>query len=139
MNLQAHRLAFRMNAHGSPPSERSLANNLKAEGAMGLTSTLQHTTRILGLDQQEVASILGVSMTQLNAGAPLPMPARDRMEKLIGLARRLEDTFEHDSIQIWLHTPNRDLHLRIPSDRLRAGELDEIEGALEALDSGVYV
>lgn len=106
---------------------------------MGQTSTLHHTTQTLGLDQQEVASILGVSVNELSDGAPLPMPARDRLDKLIRLARRLEDTFKHESIQLWLHTPNRDLRLRIPSDLLRAGELDEIEGALEAFDSGVYV
>lgn len=101
--------------------------------------SLEQVKQILGLNKHEVAAILGVPASQLHAADGWPTRSRRRWTELANLARRIEETFEPDSIETWLHAPSRDLHWRVPIELVRAGRLDEVDAALEALDSGVYV
>lgn len=57
---------------------------------------------------------------------------------LEALAERVDDTFTAAGAAEWLDTPNRVLRGATPSTELRAGRIDAVEAALEAIDSGVY-
>jgi uncharacterized protein (DUF2384 family) len=65
---------------------------------------------------------------------------RVRLAALIALDHHLRDTFESpEAIQAWLHANNRHLGGLSPVDAMRAGRVDRVEAALEALDSGIFV
>jgi hypothetical protein len=94
---------------------------------------------VLGLSRSDLSSLLGIPANRLDAPQSWPRQAHTSLLPLAELADRLEETFEPASIHTWLHSPNRDLHWRIPFDLLRLGQTDSIDAALEAIDSGVYI
>lgn len=97
----------------------------------------------LGLTEPEIAGALGASQRTLErwrSGESHPQrAARLRLTQLLALARRLEETFAGGGIGDWLRTDNRYLGGMKPSEAIRAGRLDRVEGALEALDSGIFL
>lgn len=105
----------------------------------GMGPPLEQVQRILRVNKREVAAILGMPASEIHAADGWPTQSRERWEELANLAQRIEETFEPDSIETWLHAPSRDLHWRVPIEVVSAGRLDEVDAALEALDSGVYV
>lgn len=95
--------------------------------------------RHLGLGPAEIATIVGVAESVLGSVTTLPQPAERRLRALVALAERVDDTFEPAGAEGWLTAPNRALRGAVPLAELRAGHLDAVEAALEAIDSGVYV
>jgi hypothetical protein len=59
---------------------------------------------------------------------------------LLGLDARLRETFDSaEAIRGWLNAENRYLGGLTPAEAVRAGRVDRVEAALEALDSGVFI
>ena len=76
-------------------------------------------------------------MTCRSRGAP---GARSRLDRLVALLQHLQQTFTtQEAVRSWMHTDNRYLALLKPAEVARAGRIDRIEAALEALDSGIFV
>ena len=102
-------------------------------------ANLIQAERILGLSRSDLCALLGIPADRLDVPQTWPPQSRTKLRRLAALADRLQDTFEPTSIQSWLHAPSRDLQWRIPFDLLRDGQLDPVDAALEAIDSGAYV
>ena len=98
----------------------------------------------LGLSTVELATALGISARTLErwrAGETHPQRgARVRLAALVGLDRRLQETFDTPvAVRSWLRAGSPYLGGLTPVEVLRAGRPDRVEAALEALDSGVFV
>jgi hypothetical protein len=61
------------------------------------------------------------------------------LRQLKALDRRLRETFEAESVPLWLRTGNRYLGGRAPLDLLLASRFDRVHVALKALDAGVFI
>ena len=65
---------------------------------------------------------------------------RAELEALEAVRAHLLDTFTTvEAARTWLHADSRYLDGLKPADVLRAGRLDRVEAALNALDLGVFV
>lgn len=98
----------------------------------------------LQLTARDVAQVLDTNIRTIDrwkAGTSYPQhAARDRLIELEALATRLSETFtSSDAIRDWLHEDSRYLGGMAPIDAMRAGRLDRVNAALEALDSGVFL
>lgn len=97
----------------------------------------------LGLSEADLAGALEVSQRTLErwrSGASHPQRAgRLRLAELLVLARRLEETFGEGGAEAWLRADSRYLGGMKPMEAIRAGRVDRVEAALEALDSGVFL
>jgi uncharacterized protein (DUF2384 family) len=97
-----------------------------------------------GLNESDLAQILSIdprTLRRWRTGEAHPQhEARARLVALQRLARRLQDTFTSvQAIQSWLRHSNRYLSQLSPAEVLRAGRIDRVDAALEALDSGIFV
>lgn len=64
----------------------------------------------------------------------------ERLTKLWNLQDHLFDTFTSvHAVRTWVHSPIRYLSGAAPAALIRAGNVDRVETALEALDSGVFI
>ncbi|CAN5119123.1 hypothetical protein BH23CHL1_BH23CHL1_05170 [soil metagenome] len=98
----------------------------------------------LELAPDELALAMGVSTRTLvrwRAGATYPQrEARQKLAEMIALNHHLRDTFRTEKgIRSWMHASSRYLGGLTPADAMRAGRIDRVEAALEALDSGIYL
>lgn len=98
----------------------------------------------LALSSEELALAMGVSSRTLGrwrAGTTYPQrEARQKLAELIALSHHLNDTFRTEKgIRAWMHASSRYLGGLTPAEAARAGRIDRIEAALEALDSGIYL
>jgi hypothetical protein len=59
---------------------------------------------------------------------------------LLALDVRLRETFDSaEESREWLNAENRYLGGLTPAEAVRAGRVDRVEAALEAIDSGIFV
>ena len=66
--------------------------------------------------------------------------ARRRLDALDALAERLRGSLDTpEAINAWMHSDNGYLGGLKPIEALRAGRIDRVEAAIEALDSGIFV
>jgi transcriptional regulator with XRE-family HTH domain len=98
----------------------------------------------LNLTMNELAGALQTSSRTIQrwqkSGTHPQHGARRRLAYLVALDRHLRETFGSPAgAQAWLHTSNRHLGGMTPADAMRAGRIDRVEAALEALDSGIFV
>ncbi|MCL5110581.1 MAG: DUF2384 domain-containing protein [Chloroflexi bacterium] len=98
----------------------------------------------LGLSQGDIAAALDASprtVARWRGGQSYPQrEVRGRLNALLDLRHRLLETFATaEAARAWLRTANRYLGGLAPGEALRAGRLDRVEAALEALGSGVFV
>jgi uncharacterized protein (DUF2384 family) len=98
----------------------------------------------LGLSNEDVARAVNSSVRTIErwrSGQAYPQTAmRRRLGELVEFHRHLLETFATpDAARAWLHQVNRNLAGLTPTEVLRAGRLDRVEAALEALDSGIFV
>lgn len=98
----------------------------------------------LGLTSDALAEALEVDSRTIRrwmAGESLPQHAgRTRIDALVRLRDRLQETFTTaDTIHAWMQADNRYLGGLRPADAVRAGRVDVVNNALEALDSGIFV
>lgn len=96
----------------------------------------------LGLTGPEIALALGVSTRSLHrwsSGHAHPQhESRAHLARLLALAEHLEEAFGENAGE-WLEADSRYLGGMKPVEALRAGRMDRVEAALEALDSGFVV
>ncbi len=98
----------------------------------------------LGLTVVDLASALGTDQRTIQrwqTGQSFPQhDARQKLHELSRLRNHVRDTFQTaDAARVWLRTPHRYLGCLTPTEVLRAGRLDRVEAALEALDSGIFL
>lgn len=96
----------------------------------------------LAVEEWEVALALGISTRSLNrwrSGEAHPQrESRMRLARLLTLAEYLEEAFGENANE-WLKSDNHYLGGLKPIEALRAGRIDRVEDALEALNSGVVL
>ncbi len=96
----------------------------------------------LGLSSQDLAGAVGVSgrtVERWRHGALPQNEALKRLDELVALHRRLSETFTSlEAARQWLHHPNEYLRGLRPADALRTGHLQQVHGALEVIDAGIY-
>jgi transcriptional regulator with XRE-family HTH domain len=108
-----------------------------------LAEMVEQLSRDLGLSAPELASALGISPRTLDRwrnGEVMPQrEARQRLANLTALDRRLHDTFVDEDVAGWLRTDNRYLGGLTPAEVIAVGRFDRVEGALEVIDSGIFL
>ena len=96
----------------------------------------------LSLSESDIALAVGISLRSLQrwgSGESHPQRgSRANLARLLALAGHLEDAFGENAEE-WLHADSRYLGGLKPIEVLRAGRIDRVEDALEALDSGVVL
>jgi len=108
------------------------------------SEVVTHLKDRLGLSDQELAQALGVhtrTVERWREGASYPQhEAREKLRALTQLTEHLTETFSAaDAVQAWIHSSSRYLAGLTPVEALRAGRIDRVEAALEALNSGFFV
>ncbi len=98
----------------------------------------------LGLREEDLAQALnssGRSLQRWRAGSAHPQQlARQRLAELLRLQERAREAFEgQNAVRLWFHSQSRYLSGITPAEAIRAGRLDRVEAALEALDSGAFL
>lgn len=98
----------------------------------------------LGLSSDDLARALGINRRTLDrwrSGESYPQrEARRRLAELSAYWERIRASFTSDgAARGWLHEPSRYLGGLTPADALRAGRLDRAEGAIEVIDSGIFL
>lgn len=96
----------------------------------------------LSLGESEIALALGVTTRSLHrwsSGESHPQrESRGHLARLVALGERLEKTFGENAGE-WLRADSRYLGGIKPIEAIRAGRIDRVEDALEALDSGIVL
>jgi len=99
--------------------------------------------RDLGFSVEELADALSlpaVEVAQWLANDRLPGgDSGARLAEFAALYHHLRRTLLPEAIPLWLRSPNRYLGGSEPLALLRRGDLERIEAALEAIDSGFFV
>jgi transcriptional regulator with XRE-family HTH domain len=99
----------------------------------------------LGLSPSELSKVIGVdprTLSRWRSGNTFPQgQARRRLDELWELRARLSATFSsRDATVQWLRAPSRYLGTRFsPLDALLLGRIEQVSGALDALDAGVFL
>lgn len=98
----------------------------------------------LGIPEEDLAQALnssGRSLQRWRAGSAHPQQlARQRLAELLRLHERAREAFEgQNAVCLWFHSQSRYLSGITPAEAIRAGRLDQVEAALEALDSGAFL
>lgn len=98
----------------------------------------------LGLSTSELAGALRASprtIQRWRVGETHPQrDTRRHLAALVALDLRLRETFGSlRAVRSWLRESNRYLGGLAPVEAMRAGRIDRVEAALEALDSGVFL
>lgn len=109
-----------------------------------LEGVLDRIEAEFGLSQDQLATTIGTTPRTLERwrlGESFPQrESRQRLDSLVALGARLRETFSSPgAISLWLHTNSTYLGRLRPVDVLRAGRIDRVDAALEALDSGAFV
>jgi uncharacterized protein (DUF2384 family) len=113
-------------------------------GTVVLSERIEKLMNALSLSPTELAAALG---TQKNvvlgwlANNEYPSPETDaRLEALRRLVRRLNSTFDSpETVRAWLRSRSAYLEGRQPKDVLITGDIEAVNGALNALDAGIFV
>lgn len=108
---------------------------------IGLGSAIAQLQQDLGLDERGLAQALGVerrTLARWSGGESYPQrEARGRLQELVALHAYLGAMWRsRDAARRWLHRPSPFLGHAEPIDLVRAGRLDRVEAALEAINSG---
>jgi len=103
--------------------------------------SLKQAVRVLGVSQEALARILGVSSRTVHRWLKGARPRRNpKVEKLLRLVAVLEDVLPTpEGILSYLHHPNPSFNSETPYQLLLRGESERIAGNLQALAEGVYI
>ncbi len=108
-----------------------------------IPETLNRLQGDLALSDEELAGVLALSPVQLErvrAGRyRLPDESDERLEQLIALNDRLQDSFQPDGVIDWLRYGLRYAHGETGLALLTAGRFDRFTAALDAFDAGVFL
>ena len=96
----------------------------------------------LDMTEADIALALDISVKSLrrwSSGESHPQrESRAKLARLVALAGHIEEAFG-DNADEWLGADSRYLGGLKPIEALRAGRMDRVEDALEALDSGIVL
>lgn len=111
---------------------------------VGLERLIDDLEAGLSLSAGELAAALGVvprTVERWRTGERFPQhEARRRLDALTALCDRLDETFDgRDAVAAWLRTNSTYLGGMKPVEALRAGRIDAVDAAIEALNSGVFL
>jgi hypothetical protein len=108
-----------------------------------LPALLDRLQSDLALTDDELAGVLGLSPDQLGrvraSGDPLPATSVDRLDQLVALNERLQDSFQPESVTAWLHSGCRYLGGQSLLSALYEGHFDWANQALDAFDAGLFL
>jgi hypothetical protein len=109
-----------------------------------LRETVKQLQNDLDLELSDLASALKANprtMERWYNGETFPQHEyRQRIDELMALRDRLYESLESGKlVRQWLHTDNRYLGRIKPAEALRAGRIDRVRAALEAMDAGIFV
>jgi hypothetical protein len=108
-----------------------------------LAQMLRQVQADLGLSDKEMVSALAVSpsvFARWQEGRAIPEgEPRRRLRILAELDNRLQETFVAEDVPGWLRSSNRYLGGGTPAEYLRDGHFERVEGALEIIDSGIFL
>ena len=120
-----------------------LLSRLRQLGRIGEVRprSLKHALRALGVSQEALARILGVSSRTVHRWLKGARPRRNpRVESLLRLVAVLEDVLPTpEGILSYLHHPNPSFNSETPYQLLLRGESERIAGNLQALAEGAYL
>lgn len=105
---------------------------------------VEQLTNDLELSKNELSHALNVTPRTLDrwtSGEAHPQrEARQRLATLLDFDYRLREVFRTpEASNEWLRSENRYLGALTPLEVARAGRIDRLEAALEALSSGVFI
>lgn len=109
-----------------------------------LSEQLQQIMTALALSVDDLALVLQTDKKTVQrwlANESFPQPGnRARLEQLVALIERLDDTFvTREGAHEWLRSPIGYFGGLCPLDALLRGRVDRVDAALEALDAGIFV
>lgn len=108
-----------------------------------LPELLNRLQNELALSNDELAGVLGLSPDQLEPvrerGEPLPSSSAERLDQLVALTERLQDSFQPEGVVIWVRSNLRYAHRETALALMTAGRFDRITAALDAFDAGIFI
>lgn len=112
-------------------------------GTVVLSDQLRQLSSYFGFDTATLATVLRTDDLALggsNKGTPSQRESRAILQSLIALQRRLDDMFtSHQGVERWLHGPSGYFGGQAPFDYLKAGNIDRVDAALDAIEAGIFV
>jgi hypothetical protein len=97
----------------------------------------------LALTNDELAGVLGLSPDHLERMRTsvdrLPADPAARLDQLVALTERLQDSFEPEGVVAWLRSDSRYLGGQNLLSVLYEGHFDWAHQALDAFDAGIFV
>ena len=108
-----------------------------------LQQILNQVQSDLALTDDELAGVLGLAPAELvrvrASAGNFSASAADRLEQLVALNERLQDSFQPDSVIDWLRCGSRYLGGQTFLSALLEGHFDWVNKALDAFDAGVFL
>lgn len=98
----------------------------------------------LGLTPQDLCGALDISRRTLerwrNGEAYPQTESRERLNELMDLNAYFQEAFvDSDAVREWIRSKSRYLRWMTPIEAIRIGKLDHARGALEVIESGIYL
>lgn len=102
---------------------------------------IQERLGLTDKDLEAALDVTGRTLDRWRQGAAYPQrDARQRMNELLSLSDALADNFDApEAIRAWMHAESRYLGGLTPAEAVRAGRIDRVLLALQALEAGVYL
>jgi hypothetical protein len=108
-----------------------------------IPETLNRLQGELALTDEELAGVLALSPAQLErvreGSDRLPDASDDRLDQLIALNDRLQDSFQPEGVIDWLRSGLRYAHGETGLALMTAGRFDRFTAALDAFDAGIFL
>jgi uncharacterized protein (DUF2384 family) len=116
----------------------------RANAEENLLHELQRLHAELGLTSADLAAAVGVGRRTVDRwldGRTRPHSrARRHLRELLEVHDHARDTFSTpEAPRDWFQAPQRYLGWLSPAEAIRAGRFDRVVGALEVLDSGIFI
>lgn len=112
-------------------------------GAGALAAKVAQTTERLGITQDELARITGVtprSVARYLSGQVVPQPlTKQRLLELAYVAEQISEVLKPEDVSLWLTSPNRLLDHDSPAERIKGGDFRSVLALIEALADGIAV
>ena len=124
-------------ARAAGATEPATAAPAKA-GTLLYTRLVDEARRVLTV--QEIADVTGVKLRAVQnwaSGHAKPEgPQRNRLIEVQYVIEQLNDVYETEGVEIWMHRPNRRLDHRRPVDALQQGDFDQVLRLVDQLAGG---